>query len=1009
MPVTFSVLGQNSAFDNRINEPYQQAMELFEKEKYVPAQKNFLEVANNPDYDHSLLKGNAQYYALICAIELFNEDAEVLGDRFISQNPDNPYLNNAYFRLGLYEYYKKLYKKALNYFSKVNKGELSEDDFAEYNFKTGYSWFMIDSLDKARIAFYEIKDIDNRYASPAIYYYSHVAYVQKNYETAISGFSRLKSDETFAPLVPYYITQCYYFQEKYDDLLNYAPALIDSVVETRVAEMARMVGDACYHKSRFKDAILYYERYFDKGKDFKPEDYYQAGFCYYNQGMFDKASKMFEKSSSGETNISQNSNYFLGDCYIKLKMKDKALLAFSSASKMNNDPKIKEDASFNYAVLTFELSNSPFNSSIKALNDYINQYPDSRRTDEAYNYLISAYLNTKNYNDALIYLDKIKIKDKSIKKAYQRASFFRGLELFNDLQFEESLKKFELSLKYADYDPSIAARSYYWTGETFYRLKEINNALDNYNLFLTSEASKKCSEYKLINYNIGYCWFNKKDYTAASLWFIKYIDNPKVKKDNILADVYNRLGDCSFVDIKYSQSVEFYTKAIEIGLSDKDYSIFQKAFTLGLLNDNKKKISLLNQLITSIPDSKYVAEASYEIGRSYVALQKPDEAVKYYNKLMKDFPSSSFYKNALLQLGLIDYNAGQNIPAIEKYKKVVADYPGSPEARSALTGIKNIYVEMNDVDSYLKYTETLGSFANVSISEQDSLMYYAGENVYTSGDFEKAKDNFRKYLEKFPQGNFVLNASYYLGDCDLKAGNKEEALKMMNIVINKPRNNFSEQALVNAAKLNMENNDLSSAIFDYQLLDSVAEIDQNIIDARLGQMQIFYQLKNYSKSIETAQKVLKTEGIVQESERRARYILAKSLLASDQQKEAIEQWSKLASDVKNSEGAEAKFLVAKIYFDQGQIDKAQKEIFSFIELNSPHQYWVAKAYILLSGIYHDKKDDFQATNTLQSIIDNYDNKNDGIIKEATDLKLSIEGKVPQDNSGKGNEDPEKDF
>ena len=987
-------IAQKSAFDGLTDVKYQRAIELFDKEKYVAAQKLFLEIATDPVNKSSIKKGNSEYYALVCAIELFNEDANELGERFLARNPESQWANAAKFKLGKFEYTKKRYRSALEYFTKVDKGELNEDDQAEFTFKTGYSWFMLDSLDKARKSFYEIKDIDTKYTSSAIYYYSHIAYTQKNYETAIAGFTRLKKDETFAPLVPYYISQCYYYQQKFDELLAYAPPLIDSVIESRVAEMSRMIGDAYYKNNQLKEAIPYYERYFKKGKDFKPEDYYQAGYCYYMQAIYDKASEMFEKSALSNSNVAQSSNYHLGDCYVKLNHKEKALLAFSSAAKMDYDPKIKEDAAFNYAVLTFEMSNTPFNSAIKALNDYITKYPDSKRTDEAYNYLIAACLNTHNYQDALSYLGKVKVKDKNIKKAYQRAAFFKGLELFNNLQFNESLKMFDLSLKYSDADPLITARTYYWMGEANYRLKDISTAVDNYNLFVASNVASKTSEFKLANYNIGYCAFNKKDYNAAQTNFTKYAENPKVKKDKTLADAYNRLGDCSFAESKYSEAIERYTKSIEVGLSDKDYAIYQKAFSLGLLGEHKKKISLLNQLLTSTPESGYCDDAMYEIGRSNVSLQKPDEATKYFRKLNNDYPSSSLVKKSLLQLGLIEYNAERNTSAIEIYKKAVSDFPGTQEAKSALTGIKNIYVEQNDVDTYLKYSETLGDFANVSKSERDSLLYYSGENLYTAGDCKKATDNFKKYLEKYPEGNFTVNANFYKGECSLKSGEINEALNSFNFVINKPNNNFTEPSLLEASKINFDQKNYAAALLNFQKLDSIAEILDNKAFAQVGIVKSSYALNDYKTSIELSQKLIKSMSLPQETERQVRFILAKSLSANGQTADAIEQMKKLAKDVKNTEGAEAKFRIAEFYFNQNQQDKAQKEIFNFIDLNSPHQYWMAKAFMLLADIYHNKKDDFQASNTLQSIIDNYENKEDGIVKEAIEKKSGFEKKAP---------------
>ena len=44
-----------------------------------------------------------------------------------------------------------------------------------------------------------------------------------------------------------------------------------------------------------------------------------------------------------------------------------------------------------------------------------------------------------------------------------------------------------------------------------------------------------------------------------------------------------------------------------------------------------------------------------------------------------------------------------------------------------------------------------------------------------------------------------------------------------------------------------------------------------------------------------------------------------------------------------------------------------------------HDYWVAKTYILIADNYISLKDAFQAKSTLQSIIENYENKDDDIL------------------------------
>ena len=96
----------------------------------------------------------------------------------------------------------------------------------------------------------------------------------------------------------------------------------------------------------------------------------------------------------------------------------------------------QEDALFNYAKLTYETSYSPFGEAIDAFQQYIEQYPGSDRLEEAYNYLVTTYMQVKNYKAALASLDKIRSKNSRLEEADQRVAFLRGLELFKNMELE---------------------------------------------------------------------------------------------------------------------------------------------------------------------------------------------------------------------------------------------------------------------------------------------------------------------------------------------------------------------------------------------------------------------------------------------------------------------------------------------------------------------------------------------------------------------------------------------
>ena len=129
--------------------------------------------------------------------------------------------------------------------------------------------------------------------------------------------------------------------------------------------------------------------------------------------------------------------------------------------------------------------------------------------------------------------------------------------------------------------------------------------------------------------------------------------------------------------------------------------------------------------------------------------------------------------------------------------------------------------------------------------------------------------------------------------------------------------------------------------------------------------------------------------------REARFQKAKALLALNKLDQAFDQFAAVAESVKSLEGAESKYRMAEILFTKANYDKAEQEVFSFAEKKTPHQYWMAKSFILLAQIYVQKNDLFQAKATLQSVIDGYANSSDGIIDAASAMQVELVKKEKQ--------------
>jgi TolA-binding protein len=470
--------------------------------------------------------------------------------------------------------------------------------------------------------------------------------------------------------------------------------------------------------------------------------------------------------------------------------------------------------------------------------------------------------------------------------------------------------------------------------------------------------------------------------------FKQYENLSRGASTKLLGDTYNRIGDLLFLNMQYPEAVEYYDKAIELGLVDVDYALFQKGFSLGLMNRYMDKIMVLTRILDSYKNSAFTADALYETGRSYFIMQQPERSIPIYQKILTEHAQSSYASKALVQIGLIYYNRNEYDEALKNYKKVITDYPGTPEAKSALVGIKNVYVDMGRVDDYFAYINSIGISEDITVSAQDSLNYISAENIYMTGDCAKSIESFDNYINRFPDGEFLLQAHFYKAECHVKAGELEKALESYRYVISQPRNQFTEPALVSSSRINYRLENWPNALENYLVLEEVAEVKSDISEALTGKMRCYFVLEEYQNTIDAARQVLTAEELARE----AHFKIGKSYYGQDRFALALEEFKNVATEVKSPEGAESKYRVAELYYVRKEYQQAEDVIFNFIDLNTPHQYWMAKAFIVLADIYIQKGDNFQAIQTLQSVIDYYEVSDDGILDLARRKKAELEEK-----------------
>ena len=357
--VSTIAIGQTTEKYNSEYAEFYKAEDLYEKEQYGSAKKEFREFIDELGELNNPMQIEARYYEAMSALMLYNNDALKLLQDFITDYPETIYKNQIYFELGRFYYRKKKYDDALVWFNKLTIQDIEKEDRDEFYFKIGYSYFKEDRLTEARNTFHEIKDGDLQYASPALYYYSHIAYQNKEYQLALDGFLKLQDDPNFGKVVPYYIAQIYHLQGNYEAVTEFAPKVTDKGGVVNKKDINHLIGDAYYRVGKYDEAIPYLQDYFNSAQTTRDEDY-QLGFSYYKSGQCEKAIRMLDRVKKVKDSLGQVAYYHIGECLLKLGNKVSARSAFEGAAFIEMDKKIQEDALYNLSLIHISEPTRPY-------------------------------------------------------------------------------------------------------------------------------------------------------------------------------------------------------------------------------------------------------------------------------------------------------------------------------------------------------------------------------------------------------------------------------------------------------------------------------------------------------------------------------------------------------------------------------------------------------------------------------------------------------------------------
>ena len=1004
-----TVHAQETTIYTEANVAYKRGMDFYDKGVYNLAMQEFTYAINKirpaAEPEARLLRANSELYLAKAAVRSGQPNGEQLMLDYIRNYYPDPLAGQGALEMGDFYFNQNKPDKALEFYQSIPTGSMSAEVADEINFKIGYSLFTQKKLPQAKTLFAQVKDKANsKYYNEANYYYGMCAFFENNFDEAGKSFQRVQNSKQYGAVVPYNVTQIFAIKKDYNNVIDYGLRALENPKTKNAKQINQLVGQAYFERKDYKTAEKYLKEGADGNNVMREEDFYQLGLSQHRNEHYADAASNLENLNRSNNAVGQNAMYLLGDSYLRLGDRTKAKQAFATASRMNFDASAKEESTWNYAKLCYELKQTQ-----EAADALLSIPAGSKYYNEAQNLLGETLLQTHDFDQAIKVMNNTQVKTPGLRVTYQKANVFKAMDLYKAGDLAGAKTNFERSLLDAP-DLNSRGEAEYWLGDIAHQQKDYTASMRHLSSFLTiaKTATTLPSESSIYsaNYLQGYNYLKEKDYKTALTYFqncvtgirgnFDYITSDVVKTQ-MLGDATLRLGDCYFKTNRYDDAMRYYDESIHNNYSGFVYALYQKGIIQGLKGDNVNKLISLEKLANNYSTSEYAPYALLEMGSTYLNMNQLDKAKQSLSQLITNYKNKpELVVQSLLKLGLIAQNQGSPDQAISYYKQVFYNNPSSVDAKSALDRLQEIYVnDLGKPDEYFAFLQTIPGYKADNIA-QDSITYRAAEVQYEQASYAKAVTNFTNYLSRFPNSPNTVAAYYYRGESFAAQKDYLNALNDYDAVAQRGPSKFYEKALEKGAIIAYNSKKDFAKSFDlYSKLDKAATTDDKRFEAELGAMRSAYRLNKADQVSVYASKVAGSSLATSEQSSTANFYLGKIAFDKNSFDEA-QGYLKTAiskSANKDEQYYEALYLDASVDYKKRNLDVALSKADKASQ-NNPYDNWTAKCVILQADIYAEKNDLFSARAALESVIEGVKGFPE-IVAEAKTKLANLENKEKQ--------------
>jgi TolA-binding protein len=964
--ITTVAFGQYQLSQAKAEQLYQKGTELVVHQNFGAARKifsEFLDTASPTD----ARRGEAEYYVALSALNLNHTDGEKLVDQYISHYPSSPKAATASYDLANFFYRDKKYGKAAQYFGKVDFPALTQHQQSEAHFNWGYSYFNLKRLDDALQQFNFVKNQSNTFSPAANYYAGFIEFSKAQYAEALNDLKKAETNASYSAIVPYLIANVYYKQKRYDDLLAYVSTMEARSGLQNEKELAMLAAEAYYFKRDYQKAATAYERFLedDPGRA-GGSLLFRAGYANYELNNLDKASAYLSRSAAGKDSVSYYASYYLGIVNLSKGEKPLALNAFDYARKVPADEKLAEEASFQYAKVAYDVGRPE--QAINEFEKFLTSFRGSAHANEVKELLAQAYVNGNNFHKAIEYIEALPSKNPEVQQAYQKATYLMGAELFNKNDYQGAVSYFQKSLQYPR-DAQYVALASFWAGEAYSIGRKPEAAIPHYLKLLNLGRETDAELVRKTRYGLGYAYYALEDYAHALENFKEFVNRSSRSTPNY-ADGLIRLADCYYVTKQYDAALSTYGTARNLGSPDNDYILLQTGMINGIKANYGEARNLFTALISNYPTSTHRDEALYQRAQFDIEQGNNQAAIDGLSQLIREGSHSKFLPYAYMRRAVSYYNLKQYEKTIADYSAVVQQFPTHPVAEDALLPLQDALTlagRGNDFQRYLtRFKQTNPENKGLEVIE-----FEAAKNAFFDQKYPTALLSLNNFIKAYPESPRLQEGRYYIAESYYRMKDMEKALPIYEQLADDKNFTMGNRVVGRIAEIQFSQGNFESAISSFHRLEQLASNKSEQFNAWQGLMESFYKVGQYDSSDVYANTIVSRGAVNAGGQNKASLYLGKNAFARGDYETAQDEFLSTLNTARDEYGAEAKYMLAQIFFLQKEYKKSYETLLGLTQDFSAYDLWVGKAYLLMADNFVAMGQVFQARATLQSLVDNF--------------------------------------